>query len=177
MCCQTSGTYSCWLPILYCWNQKHVQSFRAGFCKGRSCGDQITRIVQAIIDGFQPRRMKCFVLTVLDFSKAYNTVWRENLLLQILNTGIPTTFIRAIRVFFHYRRRRVQLFNFFSSSRHFIKVYLKVLFLLLYSSCSTLTIWPPLHSTTMQLLPYLAMTSLSSLLLENRKMLKLLPSQ
>ena len=63
--------------------------------------------------------MKCFVLTVLDFSKAYNTVWRENLLLHILNTGIPTTFIRGIRVFFHDRRRRVQLFNFFSSSRRF----------------------------------------------------------
>ena len=63
--------------------------------------------------------MKHFVLTVLDFSKAYDTVWRENLLLHILNTGIPPTFIRWIRVFFHDRREHVQLFNLFSSSRRF----------------------------------------------------------
>ena len=25
MCCQTSGTYSCWPSLLHCWNQQHVQ--------------------------------------------------------------------------------------------------------------------------------------------------------
>ena len=50
--------------------------FQAAFCKGRSCEDQITQMVQAIKDGFQQRPMKCSVLTLLDFSKAYDTVWR-----------------------------------------------------------------------------------------------------
>ena len=43
---QTSGAYSCWSSLLYC-------QFQAGFCKGRSCEDQITWIVQEIEDGFQ----------------------------------------------------------------------------------------------------------------------------
>ena len=48
--------------------------FQAGFRKGWSCEDQITRIVQAIEDGFQQRPMQRSVLTLLDFSKAYDTV-------------------------------------------------------------------------------------------------------
>ena len=89
--------------------------FQAGFRKGRSCEDQITRIVQAIEDG----PMKRSVLTLLDFSKVYDTFWREKLLLHMLNTGIPPTFIRWIRSFHDDRRGRVQLFNVFSSSRRF----------------------------------------------------------
>ena len=47
--------------------------FQAGFRKGRSCKDQITQTVQAIEDGFQQRPMQHSVLTLLDFSKAYDT--------------------------------------------------------------------------------------------------------
>ena len=93
--------------------------FQAGFCKGWSCENQITRIVQAIEDGFQQRPIKYSVLTLLDFSKAYDTVWREKLQLHMLNTDIPPTFIRWIRSFLNDRRGRVQLFNVFSSSRRF----------------------------------------------------------
>ena len=63
--------------------------------------------------------MKRSILTLLDFSKPYDTVWREKLLLHVLNTGIPSTFIRWIRSFFNDRRGRVQLFNVISSSRRF----------------------------------------------------------
>ena len=35
----------------------------------------------------------------------------------MLDTGIPSTFVRWIRSFFHYRRARVQLFDIFRSSR------------------------------------------------------------
>ena len=93
--------------------------FQAGFHKGRSCEDQITRIVQAIEDGFQQRPMKCSVLILLDFSKAYDMVWREKLLLHMLNTGIPSPFICWIRSFLDDRRARVQLFNVLSFSRRF----------------------------------------------------------
>ena len=68
--------------------------FQACFPKGRSCEDQITRIVQAIEDGFQQCPMQRSVLTLLNFNKAYDTVWRETLLLHMLNTGIHPTFIR-----------------------------------------------------------------------------------
>ena len=93
--------------------------FQAGFFKGQSYEDQITRIVQAIEDGFQQRPMKRSVLTLLDFSKAYDTVWREKLLLHMLNTGIPSPFIHWIQSFLDDRRARVQLFNILSSSRWF----------------------------------------------------------
>ena len=46
-------------------------------------------------------------------------VWREKLLLHMLNTGIPPPFICWIRSFLDDRRARVQLFNTLSSSRHF----------------------------------------------------------
>ena len=93
--------------------------FQAGFRKGRSCEDEITQIVQAIEDGFQQRPMKRSVSTLLDFSKAYDMVWKEKPLLHMLNTGTPPTFIRWIRSFLNDLRGRVQLFNVFSSSRRF----------------------------------------------------------
>ena len=63
--------------------------------------------------------MQRSVLTLLDFSKAHDTVWREKLLLHMLNTGISLTFIRWIHSFLIDRRGHVQLFNVFSSSRRF----------------------------------------------------------
>ena len=90
--------------------------FEADFCNGRSCEDQITLIVR----GWVPTTPDATpVLTLLDFSKAYDIVWREKLLLHMLNTGIPPTFIRWIRSFLIDGRGRVQLFNIFSSSHSF----------------------------------------------------------
>ena len=93
--------------------------FQFGFCKQQSCEDQVTRIIQATDDGFQQRLMKRFVFTLLDFSQAYNTVWREKLLLHMLDTSIPSAFICWVISFFNDRRARVQLFNVFSFSRRF----------------------------------------------------------
>ena len=63
--------------------------------------------------------MKCSVSTLLDFSNAYDTIGREKLLLHMLNTGIPPTFICWIFPFHSNSRGLVQLFNVFSSSQHF----------------------------------------------------------
>ena len=63
--------------------------------------------------------MQRSVLRLLDFSKAYDTVWREKLLLHMLDTGIPSTFIRWIQSFLSDHRARFQLFNIFSSSQSF----------------------------------------------------------
>ena len=60
-------------------------------------------------------------MTLFDFSKAYDTAWREKLLLHMLDAGFTRTFIRWIRSFFNDRRARVQLFNIFSSSRCFTR--------------------------------------------------------
>ena len=93
--------------------------FQAGFCKGRSSEDQILQIAQAIEDGFQQRPMQRSVLTPLDFSKTYDTIWREKLLLCMLEAGIPMTSICWLHCVLIDRRARVQLHNVCSSSRRF----------------------------------------------------------
>ena len=103
--------------------------FYGGFRKERSCEYQISQIVAAIEDGFHQRLMQCSVLTLLEFSKAYDTVWREKLLLHMLNIGISLIFIRWIRSFFNYFRGRVQYF--LASVSLLLKIYLKLSFLLL----------------------------------------------
>ena len=67
-------------------------------------------------DGFQRQPMQRSVLTLLYFSKAYDTVWREKLLLYMLEAGIPMTFIHWLCSFLTNRRARVQLHNVCSSS-------------------------------------------------------------
>ena len=153
-----------------------ISRFQAGFRKGWRCEDQITSIVQAIEDGFQQRPMQRSILTLLDFSKAYDSVWREKLLFHMLNTGIPPSFIRWIRSFLSDRR---DVFNSSTSlvpAADSLKVYLEVPFSHFYFSSFTLTILQ-LHSTTMQSLLCLLTMSLSSTLLAKGKMQKLLPNQ
>ena len=150
--------------------------FQAGFRKARSCEDQITRIVQEIEDRFQQLPMTRSVLALLDFSKAYDTVWREKLLLHILNTGIPLTFIHWMRSFLNTAGDVSNSSTSLNPVDVLLKVYLKVPFFPHYSFCFTLTIWPP-RLKRVQLLPFLLMTSLSSLHLVKSKTLKLLPSQ
>ena len=58
---------------------------QAGFRKGRGCDDQAARIIQAIEDGFQQKPMLRSILVLLDFSKAYDTVWQERLLLSMID--------------------------------------------------------------------------------------------
>ena len=59
------------------------------------------------------------VLVLLNFSKAYNNIWREKLLLRMLDMGIPITIIRWLRSFLNDRRAKVQPFNILSNSRRF----------------------------------------------------------
>ena len=90
---------------------------QAGFRKGRSCEDQIIRITQAIEDGFQmkPRSLRS-VLVLLDFSKAYDTVWRQRLLLTMFRKGIPLPLIRWLHGFLQNRQAKVLFNNCTSSS-------------------------------------------------------------
>ena len=71
-----------------------MHRYQAGFRKGRSCEDQVLKVVQAIENGFAKRQMERSVLVLLDFSSAYDTVWRERLLVSLHEQGIPLQFIR-----------------------------------------------------------------------------------
>ena len=92
---------------------------QAGFRRGHSCADQIVRITQAIEDGFQQREMNRSVLVLLDYSKAFDTVWRQRLLLSMSDKGVPLQVIRWIHGFLLNRQARVRLHDQLSSSKRF----------------------------------------------------------
>ena len=90
---------------------------QAGFRKGRSCEDQILRIVQSIEDGLQNKPMQRSVIALLDFSKAYDTVWKEKLLLSMHEKGIPLKYLQWLYAFLQNRQAKVRFNNELSNPR------------------------------------------------------------
>jgi hypothetical protein len=81
---------------------------QAGFRKFRSCEDQVLRLTQSISDGFQQTKPLRTVLALLDFSKAYDTVWRDLLLQRLLDDGVPLRYVNWLSGFLRNRRARVR---------------------------------------------------------------------
>ena len=94
-----------------------IHPSQAGFRKGRSCEDQITRTVQRISDGFNSKPMQRSVMVLLDFSKAYDTVWRERLLLSLADKGVPLPMVRWLNSFLGNRHARVRFNGTMSDCR------------------------------------------------------------
>ena len=57
-----------------------LSPWQAGFRKGRSTTDQCLRLSQFVMDGFQSKQRLRSIAAFFDFSKAYDQVWRANLL-------------------------------------------------------------------------------------------------
>ncbi len=76
-CCKTRG-----------WNCNE----QTGFQKLRSCEYQILRITQTTSDDFQASKPQRSLMALHDFSKAFNQVWREELLLAPSPKGLPIPF-------------------------------------------------------------------------------------
>ena len=91
--------------------------YQAGFRKGRSCVDQILRMVQQIDDGFQNTPMKRSVLALLDLSKAYDKVWKEKLLLDMHDKGVPLSILRWIAAFLRNRQAKVRFNNVLGNTK------------------------------------------------------------
>ena len=73
------------------WLEEHslLSPWQAGFRKGRSTVDQCLRLSQHISDGFQSSERQRTGMTLFDFSKAYDRVWRTGLLLQDAPSRYP----------------------------------------------------------------------------------------
>ena len=67
---------------------------QAGFRANKGTEDQLIRLSQSISDGFQAKPMERTVLVLLDYSKAYDTVWRDALVLKMVRKGLPVKLIR-----------------------------------------------------------------------------------
>ena len=81
---------------------------QAGFRSFHSTATQLGRVVKYVFDGMQEKKAKNSVLTLFDFSRAYDKVWRNKLLVKMLDKGIHGQIINWVRIFLSDRRARVQ---------------------------------------------------------------------
>ena len=64
---------------------------QAGFRPGRSTLDQILYLSQSISDGFnKPRPGSRTILSTVDFSKAFDSVWHPALFHKLISAGLPS---------------------------------------------------------------------------------------
>ena len=96
---------------------KWFSNLQAGFRQGYSCMDQIIRLSQAIEDGFQSKKMKRSVMVLLDYSKAFDTVWRSRLLTTMAEKGVPLEYIKWLYCFLQNRQASVRIHGASSSTK------------------------------------------------------------
>ena len=90
---------------------------QAGFRPGRSTLDQILYLSQSICDGFnKPGRGSRTVLSTIDFSKAFDSVWHPAIFHKLISAGLPPCFARWTQSFLSDRRACVVFQNHKSRS-------------------------------------------------------------
>ena len=78
---------------------------QTGFRTGRSTLDQILYLSQSISDGFnKPRPGSRTILSTIDFSKAFDSVWHPALFHKLISAGLPPCFARWTQSFLSDRR-------------------------------------------------------------------------
>ena len=93
-------------------NRGWLTDSQAGFRRrGRSYEDQVIRMTQSVSDGFQGKKPDRTVMVLLNFSRAYDRVWRQELLKMMMEKDIPKKFLRWIAGFLRNRQERVQYAN------------------------------------------------------------------
>ena len=90
---------------------------QAGFRPGRSTLDQILYLSQSISDGFNKSRPGSWtILSTIDFSKAFDSVWHPTLFHKLISAGLPPWFARWTQSFLSDRRACVVFQNHKSRS-------------------------------------------------------------
>ena len=78
---------------------------QAGFRPGRSTLDQILYLSQSISDGYnKPRPGSRTILSAIDFSKAFDSVWHPAHFHKLISAGLPACFTRWTQSFLSDRR-------------------------------------------------------------------------
>ena len=94
-----------------------LSSRQAGFRPGRSTLDQILYLSQSISDGFnKPRPDSRTILSTIDFSKAFDSVWHRALFHKLISAGLCPCFARWTQSFLSDRRACVVYQNHKSRS-------------------------------------------------------------
>ena len=90
---------------------------QAGFHPDRSTLDQILYLSQSISDGFnKPGPGSRSILSTIDFSKAFDSVWHLTLFHKLISAGLPPCFARWTQSFLSDRRACVVYLNHKSRS-------------------------------------------------------------
>jgi ribonuclease HI len=100
-------------------HQHKLSPFQAGFRRNRDTTDQCLRLSQSISDAFHAKPPRRTILTQFDYSRAFDTVWREQLLSKMITMGIPARFISYIKGWLVNRRARVKIQGTLSKARVF----------------------------------------------------------
>ena len=87
---------------------------QTGYRKYRSTEDQLALIAQEIENAFQEK--KKVVAVFFDLTKAVDKVWREGLLLEVLQSRVSGRMYKWIRCFLQERSARVKLDGYMSES-------------------------------------------------------------
>ena len=74
-----------------------LTEYQAGFRHGRSTEDQLLRLSQSMSDGLQQSPKQHTVVALIDYSMAYDKVWRDALLTKISQKGIPRQMVQWIQ--------------------------------------------------------------------------------
>ena len=104
--------------LLFFLESNFILSLRqAGFCPGQSTLDKVLYLSQSISDGFnKPRPGSRTILSAIDFSKAFDSVWHPALFHKLISAGLPSCFARWTQSFFSDRRACVIFQNHKSRS-------------------------------------------------------------
>ena len=99
------------------WNLIPFSLHQAGVRPGLSTLDQILYLSQSISDGFnKPRPGSRTILSTIDFSKAFDSVWHPALFHKLILAGFPSCFARWTQYFVSDRRASVVFQNHKSRS-------------------------------------------------------------
>jgi ribonuclease HI len=99
-------------------SQQKLSPNQAGFRRVRSTEDQVMRITQDIVDGFQAKPMKRTVMVLVDYKRAFDKVWHAGLLEKMLKLEVPSCFVQWTRSFLDDRYACVQFGSATSGLRH-----------------------------------------------------------
>ena len=102
------------------WLEKHLKlnPFQAGFRRLRSTADQCMRITDLVAKGFHSKKPpKRSILTLIDFSRAFDKVWHQKLYIKMQKMGIPACFVKWTKAFLSDRKAKVSFDNAYSKER------------------------------------------------------------
>ena len=99
-------------PLFFLGSNSILSPRQAGFRPGRSTLDQILYLSQSISDGFnKPRPGSRTILSTIDFSKAFDSVWHPALFHKLISAGLPPCFAHWTQSFLSDRRASVVFQN------------------------------------------------------------------